>query len=155
MVIEIPLKLNYNNIAVAVLCVKYSSSIHARLSDTYHATIPLDLVQEKGVEAVLVAALASYIASTQGYKISRHKGLDTLLYLTGTRNVREVLEQYKLREGEDTVLVMVDNNRPRLAERLAELKHIASTCKLRTSSARTTIAEIALFPLDAKVYSKH
>ncbi len=113
-------------------------------SEVYASIIPLRLAREKGLQALLAAHTAAALAWRRGSNIARVKGLDTLLYLSGSRNIARVLEQYAPREGEPVAVVVASTGEPPTLP-------AGETCSIPPSS-RLTVTEAALFPIEARVY---
>ncbi len=115
----------------------------------YISYIKIDIVQKYGLEAVLIAHLAAYTAYRRGLQISRIKGLDTLLLVTGKRNIRSILQSHVPQEGEKVVVIYAaeSSTPPPPPTRHA-------TCTIR-SSTPLEITEAALSPIDLRIYKVH
>jgi tRNA threonylcarbamoyladenosine modification (KEOPS) complex Cgi121 subunit len=135
-------------IDIHVACASYTESLQGFIDKVnqdglYVAMVPLRLAREKGFEALLTAHLAAYTAYLRGAGIARRKGLDTLLYLAGTRNIRDVAAAYTPSGGEDVVLLAAGGTPPPPPS--------PSTCSIRHSS-REAVTRAAVFPIEARVY---
>jgi len=134
---------------VAYTCTKFTRDLLEeverlnRSSEVYASIVPLRLAREKGLQALLAAHTAAALAWRRGRGIARVKGLDTLLYLSGTRNIARVLEQYAPREGEPVAVLVASPGDPPTPP--------GEECSIPPSS-RLTVTEAALFPVEARVY---
>lgn len=127
---------------------KYAAELNS-FKEYYISYIKADIIQERGLEAVLVAHLAAYSAYRRGHGISRTKGLDTLLLITGKRNIRSILRKYIPQEGERVVVIYAAENS---APPSPPARH--ATCTIR-SSTPLEITEAALSPLDLRLYKAY
>ena len=126
-------------------------------NDIYIAIVPLTLAERVGVEAILSAATAACIAWQRGAGIARVKGLDTLLYLTGSRNIGRVVAEHGPKPGDQVVVVALACGDPK--EPLLELERAivggsrgpAGACRLPQSRPEH-VTKAAIMPIEARVY---
>ncbi len=112
----------------------------------FYTVIPLPLAQKAGLIGVLSAFIAAYTNNLRGCRIARAPGLDTILYLLSTRNLRDAIET--LHDLDNGAQVVVAAGEPRTAECLARLP--PGSCAIPLRSTPQLEARQAVFPVDAK-----
>lgn len=134
-----------------ITCTRYQDST-MRLADEvnrkpecYASIIPLRIAKTVGLEALLAAQYSAYLAYLRGRSVARRKGLDTLLYLAGERNIGKALAVSAPREGE-TVLLLVT---PSTCD-AGEVPY-AGSCTVPASS-RESVSRTALAVVDMRLY---
>lgn len=112
----------------------------------YTSIIPLRAARQYGLEAVLAAYTAAYIAHIRGLSIARRPGIDALLYLAGTRNIAEALARLAPRPGDQALALCT----PQVNERLHKLLG-HTECSIPHSDPLST-TRAALAPLELRAY---
>ena len=117
------------------------------MGDTrFHAIIPLPLARRAGLIGLLSAFITAYVNHVRGCRIARIPGLDTLLYLQATRNLRDAIKiAHELDNG---VQVIVAMDTPSTRDCLTRLPPGSCTIPYRSSPREET--RQAVFAVDAK-----
>ena len=139
-----------------LVCTSYDERLQELLDDAENkpqaiaTAVPIDLAEEKGPTALAAAALAAYLARLRGLGIARRKGLDPLLYLLETRNIKAAVSAAP-RPGERVAVIAVCGPEARgICERLAQL---GDKCTLKDPPGwRLRVTAAATYPLEARVY---
>ena len=117
-----------------------------RERDMFYTVVPHLLAKRAGLIGLLSAFLAAYVNSLKGCRIARAPGLDTILYLLSTRNLRDAIMM--LHDLDDGLQVVVTVEEPSTPECLARLPPGKCTIPRRSSPGAET--RQAVFPVDAK-----
>lgn len=136
-------------LTVELHCITYTEKALQALqrdTETYTALVPLRAARRYGLEALLAAHIAAYTAYTRGLAIAKRPGVDTLLYLAGTRNIAEALRKLAPRPGETTLALCTPTPSQRLH---AETSH--QECRLPHSPPEA-VTQAALAPLELRAY---
>ena len=152
--LEAPLIIAGKRPVILLYCTKTSVDNAARVlaecsaehGQFFYTVTPLPLARRAGLVGLLSAFTTAYANSLRGCRIARATGLDTILYLLSTRNLRDAIEAlHALDQG---VQVVLAEQAPPTTECLARLP--PGRCSIPRRSSPREEARQAVFPVDAK-----
>jgi tRNA threonylcarbamoyladenosine modification (KEOPS) complex Cgi121 subunit len=131
---------------------KLLDKLRNKLSEeAYYSLINIKLANQAGLRALITAHLESYLATQRGATISKIRGIDTILYILGTRNIREALKANRLEEGATIVLVVASPSTALFQELRSMINESTVECRIPVTGS-IELSSVALFPIEARVY---
>lgn len=155
-ILRTPLTIDGKNVHLFIACTRYSERLLDKLrnklsGEAYYSLINIELASQAGLRALITAHLESYLAAKRGATISKVRGIDTILYILCTRNIREALKANKLEEGATIVLVAASPSTTLLQELRSMISGDTVECKIPVTGS-IGLSGVALFPIEARVY---
>ncbi len=154
--LKTPLTIDGKNIYLFITCIQYSERLFDKLrnklsKEAYYSLINIELANQAGLRTLITAHLESYLAAQRGATISKVRGIDTILYILGTRNIREALKANRLEEGATIVLIVASHSTTLLQELRSMVSEDTVECRIPVIGS-IELSSVALFPIEARVY---